>query len=308
MRTLNAAVLATMGLLVSACLTRDDSAAATQGAYDPVTMDQTARDSLHPARLAELAFESAGARLNGIFYLPAGPGPHPVVVILHGNPGNERNLDVAQALRRAGYASLYFNYRGSWGSGGTFSRTHAIEDVHTALQFVRSPLAAERYGIDSARVALVGHSMGGWLALHSATTDPRVGCVGALDFVNTGARGRRLLTDRAADSARTVDDSWLTAPGGPYRADGGGAALVAEVKANAERWDVLTYAPALRERRVLLIGSAFRTEHDSLVTALGGPSTPRLTAHWWPTDHSFSDHRIALARAIVTWLRGPCGL
>jgi pimeloyl-ACP methyl ester carboxylesterase len=271
-------------------------------------MDPQARDSVHPARLEELEFESAGARLNGIFYLPAGPGPHPVVILLHGNPGNERNLDVAQTLRRAGYATLYFNYRGSWGSGGTFSRSHAIEDVNAALRFVRSPPAAERYRVDSARVGLVGHSMGGWLALLTAAMDPRIRCVGALDFVNTGARGRRLLSDRAADSARMVYDSWLTAPGGPYRAEGGGAALVAEVKANAERWDVLAYAPKLRERRVLLVGSSNRSEHDSLVTALGGPQAQGLTAHWWPTDHSFSDRRIALARAIVDWLRGPCGL
>ena len=311
MRTLHAraaAVLAMLGLVVTGCHARGINSLGTRGGYDPVTMDPPGRDSAKPARLEELAFESGGARLNGIFYLPAGPGPHPVVVLLHGNPGNERNLDVAQALRRAGYATLYFNYRGSWGSGGTFSRTHAIEDVHAALRFVRSPLAAERYRADSSRVALVGHSMGGWLALHAAARDPRVGCVGALDFVNTGARARSLLSDRAADSARLVYDSWLTAPGGPYRAEGGGAALVAEVKANADRWDVLSYAPVLRERRVLLVGSANRTEHDSLVTVLGGPSAPRLTAHWWPTDHSFSDRRIALARAILDWVRGPCRL
>jgi pimeloyl-ACP methyl ester carboxylesterase len=305
---LNIVLLLMLNVLFAGCRPPGASAHATRFDYDPVTMDPPARDSVHPARLEELEFESAGARLNGIFYLPAGAGPHPVVILLHGNPGNERNLDVAQALRRAGYATLYFNYRGSWSSGGTFSRSHAIEDVNAALRFVRSPLAAERYQVDSARVALVGHSMGGWLALLAAARDPRIGCVGELDYVNTGARGRRLITDRAADSARMVYDSWLTAPGGPYHAEGGGAALVAEVKANAERWDVLAYAPMLRERRVLLVGSSNRSEHDSLVTALGGPHAPRLTAHWWPTDHSFSDHRIALARAILDWVRGPCGL
>jgi pimeloyl-ACP methyl ester carboxylesterase len=300
-----------LSVLVAGCPARGVGRAAsvpTPGrGYDPVTMDQPASDSAYPARLAEVAFESSGARLNGILYLPAGAGPHPVVVLLHGNPGNERNLDVAQALRRAGYATLYFNYRGSWGSGGSFSRTHALEDVPAALRFVRSPLAAERYQVDAARVGLIGHSMGGWLALLVAAEDRQIGCVGALDFVNTGARGRRLLSDPAADSARTAEDSWLAAPGGPYRVEGDGAALAAEMKANADRWDVLAYAPALRERHVLLIGAANRTEHDSLVTALGGPGANRLIAYWWPTDHSFSDRRIALARVILDWVRG-CGL
>jgi len=150
--------------------------------------------------------------------------------------------------------------------------------------------------------------MGGWLALLAAAAEPRVKCVGALDFVNTGARGRRILTDRTADSARMAYDSWLTAPGGPYRVDGGGAALGAEVKANAERWDILAYAQVLRDRRVLLIGSTNQTEHNSLVTALGGQHAPNLTAYRWATDHSFSDRRIALARAILDWLRTPCGL
>lgn len=45
-------------------------------------------------------------------------------------------------------------------------------------------------GIDRSRVALVGHSMGGWLALMSAATDTKVACVGALDARNVGAYGR----------------------------------------------------------------------------------------------------------------------
>jgi alpha/beta superfamily hydrolase len=85
-------------------------------------------------------------------------------VLLHGNPGNERNLDLAQALRRAGYGVLFFNYRGSWGSGGTFSRTHALEDAHAALAFARSDQAADACGAP-------GHSMGGWIALLTAVAE-----------------------------------------------------------------------------------------------------------------------------------------
>jgi len=96
-----------------------------------------------------------------LLYIAAGEAPHPAVVLLHGNPGNERNLDLAQAVHRAGYTVLYFDYRGNWGSGGTFSRTHAIENVHAAVRWIRSARSARRFGIDSSRVALVGHSMGG---------------------------------------------------------------------------------------------------------------------------------------------------
>ena len=277
-------------------------------AYDPVTMDPAVPDSAYPAQMAELALQSGGERLNALLYLAAGRGPHGIVVLLHGNPGYERNLDIAQAIRRAGYSVLFFNYRGSWGSGGTFSRTHAIEDVHAALRWVRSPGTAARYRVDSARVALVGHSMGGWLALMAASADPRVACVGALDSRNVGAYGLLVQRDRSADSARVAADEWITAPGAPYRAEGGGGALVAEMKANAERWDATAHALALRDRPILLVGAAFKADQDSLVAALNRVRARRVTALAWNTDHSFSDRRITLARAVTGWLRSSCAL
>ena len=301
--------LGCLGLAVIACRAAPaDRSASDQAdrAYDPVTMDPVARDSAFPAQMAELALESAGARLNAILYVAAGRGPHPIVLLLHGNPGNERNLDLAQAIRRAGYSVLFFNYRGSWGSGGTFSRTHALEDVQAALRWARSGSTAERFRVDTARVALVGHSMGGWLALMTAAADPKVACVAGLDSRNTGAYARTLQTNRSADSAVVVAADSLTAPGAPYRAHGRGAALVGEMKANADRWDLTAHAKALSHGPVLLVGAALRTDHDGLVDALNRAGARRVTALTWDTDHSFSDRRIALARTVVDWLRTSC--
>src|SRR6185295_14835995 len=118
-----------------------------------------------PASMAEVTIASGGARMNGLVYLAAGPGPHPVVVFLHGYPGSERNLDLAQAVRRAGYDALFVNYRGTWGTGGTFSFENALQDGASALAWVRAPLNVREFHLDPARVALVGHSLGGWVAL-----------------------------------------------------------------------------------------------------------------------------------------------
>jgi dienelactone hydrolase len=173
---------------------------------------------------------------------------------------------------------------------------------------VRSPAVARQFGIDTSRVALVGHSMGGWLALLSAAADPKVACVGALDARNVGAYGRQLRQDRAAESTLVAANDSLTAPGAPYRAAGGGAALVAEMKANAERWDVTASARALSDRPVLLVAAVFKADQDSLVAALGRAGARRVTALAWPTDHSFSDRRLALARTVIDWLRSACAL
>jgi pimeloyl-ACP methyl ester carboxylesterase len=256
--------------------------------------------------MAEVALESGGERLNGLLYIAAGAGPHPAVLLPHGNPGYERNLDLAQALRRAGYTVLFFDYRGNWGSGGTFSRTRALEDVHAALRWVRSGPTARQFRIDTSRVALVGHSMGGWLALMAAAADPRVMCVAALDSRNVGAYGRVLRQNRSADSALVAANDSLTAPGAPYRAEAGGAGLVAEMKANADRWDLTAHARALSDRPILLVSAMFRADNDSLVTALERVGARRLTALTWRTDHSFSDRRFALARTVIDWLRSSC--
>ena len=59
-------------------------------------------DAAHPPALQEVHFDSHGDRLNGIVYVANGPGPHPTVILLHGFPGNERNLDLAQSMRADG--------------------------------------------------------------------------------------------------------------------------------------------------------------------------------------------------------------
>jgi len=63
----------------------------------PTTADAATVDWAFPPTMGELSFESGGCKLNGFMYVANGPGPHPTVVILHGYPGNERNLDPARA-------------------------------------------------------------------------------------------------------------------------------------------------------------------------------------------------------------------
>jgi esterase/lipase len=50
--------------------------------------------------------------MYGLLYLAQGKGPHATVLFLHGFPGNEKNIDLAQAVRRAGFNALVFYYRG----------------------------------------------------------------------------------------------------------------------------------------------------------------------------------------------------
>jgi uncharacterized protein len=109
------------------------------------------------ASMVEAAIPSGGSRINAFVYLSAGEGPRPLVILLHGYPGYERNLDLSQAVRRAGYDALYFDYRGSWGSGGTFSFEHGLEDTDAVLAWVRDPANIAKYHFDAHRIALPAH-------------------------------------------------------------------------------------------------------------------------------------------------------
>ncbi|WP_433613910.1 alpha/beta hydrolase family protein [Dactylosporangium sp. CA-139114] len=247
------------------------------------------------ARTPEVRFDSAGVPLLGVLHLPAGPGPHPVVVVLHGFPGNERNFDLAQALRRAGYAALVVHYRGSWGVGGAYCWSNVLADA------ARTAAAAPGLdpSLDPGRVAVVGHSVGGFAALHTAAGDPSVRAVAALAAYDLGAVSQ--APEGVLEQARAMfaEDPL------PLRGTSGDA-LFEEMRANGPSWRLASLAPRLAGRPVLLVAAEHDTvappalHHDPLVRAYTG--LERCETVLLPSDHAFSDRRVALTRAVISFL------
>ncbi len=275
---------------------------------DPIVQDPGVVDAEHRASLVELSFGQADERMNGIAYLAQGAGPHPTVLLLHGYPGNERNLDLAQALRRTGWNVVFFHYRGAWGSGGRFSLPGAIEDAHGVLATLREPSFAARHRIDTGRLAVVGHSMGGFVTLMVASEDPRLSCAVSLAGANLGLLGRGLAADpEAAAAAGEAFEGWS----GPIRGPSG-AQTIETLVANAERFDLLLRVPVLASKRLLLVAGSRDTDtplgvhHAPLVAALQAARAPHLDEQVFDADHSFSDKRLALARRVAGWLDTSC--
>ncbi|NRQ35912.1 alpha/beta fold hydrolase [Nonomuraea sp. NN258] len=264
--------------------------------HDPVARDP-APETRPPAATTPIHLDSHGETLLGLLHVPAGPGPHPLIVLLHGFPGNERNFDLAQALRRAGYAALVFHYRGSWGSGGSWAWRHVLEDSVHAVAAMRDSSAG--HGIDPARVGLFGHSMGGFAALMTAAADPSIGAVASTSGFDVGAAAAACAADPAARAAyvRAFQDELR-----PLRGTSG-EALVSELESAGQAWSLPTLAPRLTGRPVLLIGTArdevtpVPVHHDPLVRAYQGRA--ELEHHVFETDHSLSDHRVTLARVVI---------
>jgi uncharacterized protein len=124
--------------------------------------------------LTGVTFDSGGYRLVGTLYLARGAAPKPTVLLLHGCPGLEKNLDLAAALRDRGRNALVFHYRGCWGSGGRYDLRTIPGDVTAAVDHLRS---GEYPTVDPGRLAVVGHSLGGWAAILAAAADQRLRAV-----------------------------------------------------------------------------------------------------------------------------------
>jgi pimeloyl-ACP methyl ester carboxylesterase len=263
------------------------------GAIPTAVTADPAPDKAFPASMATLRVPSHGAALNAVFYLAAGKGSHPTLLLLHGFPGNEQNLDVAQAARRAGWNVLTLHYRGSWGSPGTFSYTHVLEDADAAVALLFEPVMAAKYHIDTAHIAVAGHSMGGFAAGWAVAHEPRVKGLVMISGAQMGSikASPEVLADFKDDVIPLVG---CTVEG-----------LLAEGAANEQAWKFTTWAPALKTRPALLIGADDGTQPGmhGLAEALNGLGDKHVTELHWPTDHPYSDRRIQLQGTIVAWLQ-----
>lgn len=109
----------------------------------------------HPRQVADL-------------HIPRGPGPHPVVVVLHGGywqPPYTRLImrPLCLDLVRRGYAAYNVEYRRLGRDGGGWPQT--FHDVAAAVDHLARLDGTE---LDVERVSMLGHSAGGQLALWAA--------------------------------------------------------------------------------------------------------------------------------------------
>jgi acetyl esterase/lipase len=218
------------------------------------------------------------------------------LVICHGLPGNEKNLDLAQAVRRAGWNAVTFNYRGSWGCPGKFRFAQTIEDAGAVLAYLRDPANASKLGIDPQRIAIAGHSMGGWVVAQTAAKDHAL--LGAI-LISAADMGRLAAAPRDRVVAEMADDmeslAGVTAE-----------SMADDAMANAKVFRLENTAAGLTQVPLLALTSDDRLapDTDSLIQAIQAKGGHKITALHFATDHSWSDRRITLESEIIKWLQG----
>jgi len=104
----------------------------------------------------------------------------PVVIMIHGGSwrgGARSDLpDLNRYLAARGYAVAAISYR----FAPRYPHPAASQDAHAAIEFLKSNAA--RLGLDPSRIAIIGRSAGGQLALLAAYTENDSGIRGAVGF------------------------------------------------------------------------------------------------------------------------------
>ena len=260
----------------------------------PAIYSDPRQDPKHPAGMEVLRIPSGGVAINGLAYTAAGPGPHPTMVLFHGLPGNEKNLDLAQAVRRAGWNVVTLNYRGSWGSPGSFGFRNSLEDARAVLRYLREPANVSALRVDPERLVVAGHSMGGWVTAMTAAAEP--GLAGAilispanLSMFDGMAREQvvgfmsRNMNALAGVTAESMADELLRTPQS-FDSKRGAAKLAA--------------TPLL----VLSSDDGLAPDSDRLIEAVKAAGGSRVQGIHVGTDHSWSDRRVRLQDEVIAWL------
>jgi len=114
-----------------------------------------------------------GASISALLFVPSDGSMHPAIVIYHGVTGTkETMLEFAENFAEKGFVVLAYDHRSHGESDGDFTWEGMVEDSERALGILRA-----RGDVDKDRVFLMGHSMGGMIAIMTAAIDGNIRAV-----------------------------------------------------------------------------------------------------------------------------------
>ncbi len=260
---------------------------------DSIILKDIAWDKNFPAGATELFIPSGKSLMAGYIYKPNGSQKHPTLLLLHGFPGNERNLDLAQVVRAHGWNVIFFDYRGSWGSQGQFSFENCVQDVVNLVAFCKK--YSDSLHIDTSNIVLFGHSMGGWVCLKALAALPGIKKGFALSTWNIYGDlkdvTQQQLASIAADPKSGLSYFVLNTPA---------QQIFEPVIKNLSYYNLQNDAAALAGKQIIMLDEHNR--NAALAEALKKVNHSYFDYEVWETDHPFSNKRISLINKVLAFL------
>lgn len=251
---------------------------------DSLAMRDLILDNFAPAGMTELIIPSGNSLIAGFMYRANGSQKHPTMLLLHGFPGNERNLDIAQFVRSKGWNVLYFDYRGSWGSQGTFSFKNCVEDVVNVVRFCQK--YQDSLKIDTSRIVLFGHSMGAWV------------CIKALEQIPTVRKGLALSTWNIGTYYNSISPKTGR---NLFMLNTTLEELYNSVDQNKAYYNLMNDDfQSVKDKQVVMIDE--HKFNNQLAETIKKATPSYFEYDVWKTDHSFTNKRVALMNKLLEFI------
>lgn len=261
---------------------------------ESVILNDLKWDMTSPASSTELFIPSGNSKIAGLIYTANGLQKHPTLLLLHGYPGNERNLDIAQVVRSRGWNVIYFDYRGSWGSQGKFSFKNCVEDVVNVVSFCNK--YQDSLKIDTSNIVLFGHSIGGWV------------CLKALQELPTIKKGFALSTwDIAKDFKNVSNEKEMLSIANDPNIAGKYFVLNTSLKdlytpvlQDKTYFNLLNDAKSLGDKQIIMIDE--HEKNSQLAEKIKESNKLYFDYSVWQTDHSFTNKRASLINKVLSFI------
>ena len=261
---------------------------------DSIVLRDLPLDKTSPAGSIELFIPSANSLLNGFMYKANGAEKHPTLLLLHGYPGNEKNLDLAQVVRAHGWNVIYFDYRGSWGSQGKFSFRNCVADIINVVYFCNK--YQDSLQIDTSKIVLFGHSMAGWASLKAIQQLPAIKkafILSAWDIYNQYGRQLKGAELNAFNmSADTLGKYFVL--------NGSLKDRFQPVLERDEYFNLEINIEPLKGKQIIMLD-----EHDrnkKIAEAIQNLNPVYFKYYVWQTDHVFTNKRASLMNMVLSFL------
>jgi pimeloyl-ACP methyl ester carboxylesterase len=264
-----------------------------QSDKDEIVLHNTTWDPAAPAGFAELVIPSGGSKLQGFMYKPNGKQKHPTLILLHGYPGNEKNLDLAQVVRAHGWNVVYFDYAGSWGSEGAFSFKHCVQDVVSTVAYLKAN--ANKLNVDTANMVLFGHSMGGWICLKALQQLPGIKKGFALSTWDIYGEFKNVKSKDDINAKVKADGS-----GPSFVLNKSAVEIFSPVLDQPSYYDLANDVKALADKQIIMLDE--HTRNKPIADAIKAVNTKYFDYEVWQTDHPFTNKRVSLMKKLLAVL------
>jgi pimeloyl-ACP methyl ester carboxylesterase len=251
-------------------------------------------DMTSSASSTELFIPSGSSQIAGLIYNANGLQKHPTLLLLHGYPGNERNLDIAQVVRSHGWNVIYFDYRGSWGSQGKFSFKNCVEDVVNVVAFCNK--YQDSLKIDTSNIVMFGHSMGGWVCLKALQELPTIKKGFALSTWDIAKDFKNVSTEK--EMLRIANNPNIA--GKYFVLNTSLEDLYTPVLQNQTYFNLLNNGKSLADKQIIMIDE-HNGNHD-LADKMKESNKAYFEYSVWQTDHSFTNKRVSLINKVLAFL------